>query len=185
MNWIFPQTSRGSFSAVSTPIFAKKYALESSWRDLQDYMLLHRSDLNISTSFHKTFSHFDHFRQILQNLIIFKDFSSNFAQILMKNYRKFAKYSRKIQYWTFLKFLNFWWILTNVPEIWPNPDRTLIWKVRMVRSLAYRTFQPRLEPMSLIATPTFSASLASSACFKFVVWMSFPRAQTTFKDTSE
>ena len=36
MNWIFPQTSRGSFSAVSTPIFARKYSLESSWRDLQD-----------------------------------------------------------------------------------------------------------------------------------------------------
>ena len=31
-----PQTSRGSFSAVSTPIFASKYSLESSWRDLQD-----------------------------------------------------------------------------------------------------------------------------------------------------
>jgi hypothetical protein len=28
-------TSRGSFSAVSTPIFASKYALESSRRDLR------------------------------------------------------------------------------------------------------------------------------------------------------
>ena len=36
MKWNFPQTSRGSFSAVSTPIFASKYSLESSWRDLQD-----------------------------------------------------------------------------------------------------------------------------------------------------
>ena len=36
MNWIFPQTLRGSFSAVSTPIFASKYSLESSSRDLQD-----------------------------------------------------------------------------------------------------------------------------------------------------
>ena len=36
MNWIFLQTLRGSFSAVSTPIFAIKYSLESSWRDLQD-----------------------------------------------------------------------------------------------------------------------------------------------------
>ena len=36
MNWIFLQTLRGSFSAVSTPIFASKYSLESSWRDLQD-----------------------------------------------------------------------------------------------------------------------------------------------------
>ena len=33
------QTSRGSFSAVSTPIFASKYALESSRRDLQIALL--------------------------------------------------------------------------------------------------------------------------------------------------
>ena len=31
-----PQTLRGSFSAVSTPIFASKRSLESSWRNLQD-----------------------------------------------------------------------------------------------------------------------------------------------------
>ena len=34
-----PQTSRGSFSAVSTPIFASKYALESSRRDLRNALL--------------------------------------------------------------------------------------------------------------------------------------------------
>ena len=34
-----PQTSRGSFSAVSTPIFASKYALESSRRDLHNPLL--------------------------------------------------------------------------------------------------------------------------------------------------
>ena len=39
MNWIFPQTSRGSFSAVSTPIFASKYSLESSRRDLHNALL--------------------------------------------------------------------------------------------------------------------------------------------------
>ena len=37
---IFPggkeQTLEGSFSSVSTPNFASKYSLESSWRDLQD-----------------------------------------------------------------------------------------------------------------------------------------------------
>jgi len=37
-----------------------------------------------------------------------------------------------------LKILNF---LAKVPEFWPNSDRTLIWIVRMVRSLADRTFQ--------------------------------------------
>ena len=30
-----PQTLEGLFSAVSTPIFASKYALETAWRDLQ------------------------------------------------------------------------------------------------------------------------------------------------------
>ena len=34
--WKIKWTSRGSFSAVSTPIFASKYSLESFWRDLQD-----------------------------------------------------------------------------------------------------------------------------------------------------
>ena len=34
-----PQTSRGSFSAISTPIFASKYALESSRRDLHNALL--------------------------------------------------------------------------------------------------------------------------------------------------
>ena len=34
--WKLKQTLRGSFSAVSTPNFASKYSLESSWRDLQD-----------------------------------------------------------------------------------------------------------------------------------------------------
>ena len=39
MNWIFLQTLRGSFSAVSTPIFASKYSLESSRRDLHNALL--------------------------------------------------------------------------------------------------------------------------------------------------
>ena len=34
-----PQTSRGSLSAVSTPIFASKYSLESSRRDLHNTLL--------------------------------------------------------------------------------------------------------------------------------------------------
>ena len=33
------QTLQGSFSAVSTPIFASKYALESSRRDLNNALL--------------------------------------------------------------------------------------------------------------------------------------------------
>ena len=30
----------------------------------------------------------------------------------------------------------------NFPEFWQNFDRILMWKVRMVRSVADRTFQP-------------------------------------------
>ena len=33
----------------------------------------------------------------------------------------------------------------NFPEFWQNFDRILMWKVRMVRSVADRTFQPRSE----------------------------------------
>ena len=36
MNWISPQTLGGSFSSVSKPIFASKYAFCSIFRDLQD-----------------------------------------------------------------------------------------------------------------------------------------------------
>ena len=35
-NWIFPRTSRGSFSAVSTPIFVTKYSFCSIFQALQD-----------------------------------------------------------------------------------------------------------------------------------------------------
>ena len=57
MNSVFPQTSRGSFSAVSTPMFASKYSLEGSRRDLHNTLLctvlestpLHRSESNLKT----------------------------------------------------------------------------------------------------------------------------------------
>ena len=54
----------------------------------------------------------------------------------------------------FLNFVNF---LTKVPEFWLILDRshrTLIWKVRMIRSLADRTFQFRS------ATPTTAPSMS-------------------------
>ena len=61
------------------------------WKALDEiykiYMLLHRSDLNISENFRQNFSHF---WQNLQNFVIFEFFSLIFAQILMKFCRNFA-----------------------------------------------------------------------------------------------
>ena len=61
------------------------------WKALDEiykiYMLLHRSDLNISEIFRQTFSHF---WQTLQKFVIFEFFSLIFAQILMKFCRNFA-----------------------------------------------------------------------------------------------
>ena len=48
------QTSRNSFLVVSTPIFATRDSLENSRRDVQDYLLLHRSDLKQSPTNRRT-----------------------------------------------------------------------------------------------------------------------------------
>ena len=42
-----------------------------------------------------------------------------------------------------LKFPEFFNFLAKIPKFWKNSDRTLIWIVRLVRSLANRTFQLR------------------------------------------
>ena len=61
------------------------------WKALDEiykiYMLLHRSDLNISENFRQKFSHF---LANLQKFIIFELFSLIFALILMKFCRNFA-----------------------------------------------------------------------------------------------
>ena len=63
------------------------------WKALDEiykiYMLLHRSDLNISENFRKIFSHC--LGNFLQKFIIFDIFKLIFAQILMKFYRNFAE----------------------------------------------------------------------------------------------
>ena len=61
------------------------------WKALDEiykiYMLLHRSDLNISEKIRQTFSHFlANFAKIRRFRILFNDF----AQILMKFCRNFA-----------------------------------------------------------------------------------------------
>ena len=62
------------------------------WKALDEiykiYMLLHRSDLNISEIFRHFF--FAFFGKNLQNFVIFEFFSLIFAQILMKFCRNFA-----------------------------------------------------------------------------------------------
>ena len=64
------------------------------WKALDEiykvYMLLLRSDLNISANFRQTFSHF---RQIFASFCHYRViFSLIFAQILMKFYRNFANF---------------------------------------------------------------------------------------------
>ena len=66
--------------------------------------------------------------------ILLIEFCSGFDEFLSK----FRRYFRKC--WNLSEMLNF---LAKIPEIWKNFDRTQMWKVRMVRSLADRTFQPR------------------------------------------
>ena len=63
------------------------------WKALDEiykiYMLLHRSDLNISENFRQFFFRI-FFAKILQNVVIFEFFSLIFAQISMKFCRNFA-----------------------------------------------------------------------------------------------
>ena len=62
------------------------------WKALDEiykiYMLLHRSDLNISEKFRQTFSHF--FVNFFAKFVIFEFFKLIFAQILMISFRNFA-----------------------------------------------------------------------------------------------
>ena len=96
MNWIFLQTFRGSFSAVSTPIFASKYSLESSWRDLQDLHLcvLHTFAPLRSQNFSQKSSTF--FRDWKFEFLIFFIFSSKFALFSAKFWWIFVRISRQI-----------------------------------------------------------------------------------------
>ena len=93
MNWNFPQTSRYSFSAVSTPIFASKYSLESSRRDPHNALLCTvLQSQNFSQKIVNIFS------RLNIEFPIFFIFSSNFAffcDFLMKFCSDFATNSRK------------------------------------------------------------------------------------------
>ena len=96
MNGIFPQTSRGSFSAVSTPIFASKLSLESSRRDLHNALLrtvLQSQNFSQKSSifFSRLNIEFPFFRRILHSkfLRIFDEF---FPRRFLSGFRdKFQK----------------------------------------------------------------------------------------------
>ena len=70
----------------------------------------------------------------------------------MKFCRNFADNLENVEH-----FRNF---LANIPEFWKTSDRTRIWKVRMVRSLADRTFQLRNRPTE--ARPVRSPPLCNT-----------------------
>ena len=76
------------------------------WKALDEiykiYMLLHRSDLNISEIFRQTFSHFSKF--VLKKFVIFEFFSLIFAQILMKFYRNFPDNLENVKFSEIFEF---------------------------------------------------------------------------------
>ena len=71
------------------------------WKALYEiykiYVLLHRSDLNISENFRQTYSYFSAKFSILQKFVIFEFFLVIFAQILMKFYRNFANVLENVE----------------------------------------------------------------------------------------
>ena len=91
MKWIFPQTSRGSFSAVSTPILQ----VNTRWKALDEIyklrILLHRSDFKIPV---KNRQHF--FREWKNELIFFPIFSVEFCIFSAKFWWLFFQISRQI-----------------------------------------------------------------------------------------
>ena len=88
------------------PLLYRRQILQENipWKALDEiyeiYMLLHRSDLNISENFRQTFSHF-FFGKILQKFAIllqaFLFFSVIFDQILMNFYRNFANMLENVE----------------------------------------------------------------------------------------
>ena len=79
--------------AVSKPNFASKDSFESSWPDLQDLQTF--APLRIQNTRKNSSNFFELLLEFLQKIIIFRQFSSNFGQILMIFYRDFVEHSRK------------------------------------------------------------------------------------------
>ena len=87
------------------------------WKALDEiykiYMLLHRSDLNISEKIRQTSSQFS---ANLKKIVIFEFFSLIFAQMLMKFYPNFANILENVDMIKifYREFLNFERILTEL-----------------------------------------------------------------------
>jgi len=94
LNWIFTQTSRGSFSAVSTPIFASKYSLESSRRDLHNALLC---TVLRSQNFSQKSSTFFRRGDWIIEFPFFSISSSNFAFFLRTFDKKISGFRAKFQ----------------------------------------------------------------------------------------
>ena len=81
------QTLEGSFSAVSTPIFASKASFCSVFRNLQDCHTFAPLEAQNLRKFLSNF--FIFFAEISAKIAIFQQFSSNFAPISMKIFQNF------------------------------------------------------------------------------------------------
>ena len=86
-------TSRGSFSAVSTPIFASKCSLESSRRDLYNGLLCtviqsQNFSQNSSTFFREWMMNFRFFHALHRILHLFCEFLMTFCPDFATNSRK-------------------------------------------------------------------------------------------------
>ena len=87
------QTLQGPFSSISAPIFASKYSFFSIFQYLQDSHTF--APLRIQNTRKNSSNFFEFLLEFLQKLIIFRQFSSNFGQILMIFSRDFAEHIRK------------------------------------------------------------------------------------------
>ena len=106
----------------------------------------HRSKFNILANFPQKV--LEIFKISLINPLI-STFSSNFAQILMKIHRNFAKLIRECQ--EFMKIMDIWWIPTESEHyfdyFWRNFDNIPIAMIRMIRAPGNRIFTPWRGPL--------------------------------------
>ena len=96
-----PQISDGSFSAVSKPIFASKYAFFSIFRALQDsqtFAPLHTQNFQIFCKFSQIFANFRWIFEILQNLPKYVFFRRYFHGIFSELRKILEKFLRSIKF---------------------------------------------------------------------------------------
>ena len=86
-----PQISDGSFSAVSKPIFASKYAFFSIFRALQDsqtFAPLHTQNFQIFWKISQNFVEFSRFLQNLPKYVLFRHYFHGIFSEFLGNPRK-------------------------------------------------------------------------------------------------